>query len=122
MVVNSLIDMLSSKNEDDLHQTLNASTVLTEFSENESFFAILTQPAVLKKIVESVTSMDANKHNQAYALNFFTQVITQFSDQDSSFFKGNKEEALDTLMSHFKDLAYNAMLVLRSGDSVSYTN
>lgn len=38
MVVNSLIDMLSPKNTDDMHMTLNASQVLTEFSENETFF------------------------------------------------------------------------------------
>ena len=38
MVVNSLIDMLSPKNADDMHMTLNASQVLTEFSENETFF------------------------------------------------------------------------------------
>ena len=38
MVVNSLIDMLSAKNTDDMHMTLNASQVLTEFSENETFF------------------------------------------------------------------------------------
>ena len=38
MVVNSLLDKLSPKNRDDLHMTLNASTVLSEFCENESFF------------------------------------------------------------------------------------
>ena len=38
MVVNTLIDKLSNKNRDDLHSTLNASTILIEFCENESFF------------------------------------------------------------------------------------
>jgi len=71
-VVNSLVEMLSWKNDSDLHQALNASNVLTEFSDNESFFAILTQPAVLKNIVNIVTSMDANKQNQMYILHFFT--------------------------------------------------
>ncbi len=44
MVVNSLIDNLSKSNKDDLHKTLNASTILCEFAENETFFQILTQP------------------------------------------------------------------------------
>lgn len=38
MVVSSLIDMLSSKNTNDMHMTLNASQVLGEFCENEAFF------------------------------------------------------------------------------------
>ena len=38
MVVHALIDKISDKNRDDLHSTLNASTILIEFCENESFF------------------------------------------------------------------------------------
>ena len=38
MVVNSLIDMLSPKNSNDMHKTLCAHQVLTEFCENEAFF------------------------------------------------------------------------------------
>ena len=63
MVVNSLIDMLSPKNANDLHMTLNANQVLTEFCENETFFQLLTQPSILKKIVSVVCSMDANAQN-----------------------------------------------------------
>ena len=38
MVVHSLIDKLSPKNRDDMHMTLNASQILSEFCENETFF------------------------------------------------------------------------------------
>jgi len=60
MVVNSLIDMLSTKNKDDIHLTYNASTVLSEFCENETFFHILTKPDVMRRIVNVATLMDAN--------------------------------------------------------------
>jgi hypothetical protein len=76
MVVYSLIDMLSPKNTNDLHMTLNASQVLSDFSENETFFQLLTQPQVLKKIVGVVCNMDENAQNQVYALNFLTQIVT----------------------------------------------
>ena len=38
MVVTKLVDMLSPKNADELHMTLNAQNVLNEFCDNESFF------------------------------------------------------------------------------------
>ena len=38
MVVNFLIDQLSDKNQDDIHMTLNAFSVLQEFCENETLF------------------------------------------------------------------------------------
>ena len=38
MVVHTLIDKLSPKNRDDMHMTLNAGQILSEFCENESFF------------------------------------------------------------------------------------
>lgn len=76
MVVHSLIDKLSAKNKDDLHMTLNASAVLTEFCENESFFSLLIEPETLKKIVGVCNSTDANQMNQPYALNFFTMIMT----------------------------------------------
>lgn len=60
MVVNTLIDNLSKNNKDDMHMTLNASTILCEFAENETFFQILTQPEVIKNIVNVVISTDAN--------------------------------------------------------------
>ena len=37
-IVEQLIDRLSQKNKDDVHLTLNASNVLSEFAENETFF------------------------------------------------------------------------------------
>lgn len=80
MVVNSLIDMLSPKNTTDMHMTLNASQILTEFCENDTFFQLLTQKDTFKKIVQVVTSMDANAQNQVYALNFLTQIVTQFGE------------------------------------------
>ena len=80
MVVNSLIDMLSPKNTTDMHMTLNASQILSEFCENDTFFQLLTQKDTFKKIVQVVTSMDANAQNQVYALNFLTQIVTQFGE------------------------------------------
>ena len=59
---------------------------------------------------------DSNAQNQPYALNFLNQIINQFVEQDSSFFKDRKDEALDTILSHFTDLCYNAMMCLRGGD------
>ena len=61
MVVHSLIDKLSPKNRDDIHMTLNASAVLSEFCENESFFQLLIEPETLKKIVLVTCSSDANR-------------------------------------------------------------
>jgi hypothetical protein len=52
--------MLSTKNKDDIHLTYNASTVLSEFCENETFFHILTKPDVMRRIVNVATLMDAN--------------------------------------------------------------
>ena len=72
MVVNSLIDKLSPKNRDDMHMTLNASNVLSEFCENESFFQHLIEPESIKKIVLVTLSSDANRQNQPYALHFFS--------------------------------------------------
>jgi len=55
--------------------------VLNEFCENETFFQILTQPDVMGHIVTVVTNMDANAMNQPYAMNFLTQIITQFGGE-----------------------------------------
>ena len=55
--------------------TLNASNVLNEFCENETFYQILTQPHILRKIVGVVCITDQNVQNQQYALNFLTQII-----------------------------------------------
>ena len=49
-------------------------------------------------------------------------MINQFSEQDSSFFKDKKEEAIDTLMEHFQDLSYNCMMILRGGETLFYNN
>jgi len=49
-------------------------------------------------------------------------MINQFSEQDSSFFKDRKEEALDNLMDNFSDLCYNCMMILRGGETLYYTN
>ena len=122
MVVNSLIDKLSPKNRDDMHMTLNASTVLSEFCENESFFSHLIEPENLKKIVLVTMSSDTNRQNQPYALHFFSQVMNQFLEQDISFFKERKEALVDRLLVHFVDICYNCMIVLRGGDSNTYAN
>lgn len=72
MVVNALIDRISEKNTDDYHQTLNASTILCEFAENEGFFHLLTTPETMRRMVNIVTNMDVNSMNQPYAMNFLT--------------------------------------------------
>lgn len=116
MVVNALIEKLSIANTEDYHMTLNASTILCEFAENEGFFHILTQPEVMRRIVNTVTNMDVNKMNQPYAMNFLSQIINQFTgEQDNSFFRERKDEALDTIMAHFTDLCYNCVVILRAG-------
>ena len=124
MVVNTLIDRISSKNPDDLHQTLNASNILCEFTENEGFFHILTEPEMMRRLVSIVTDMDVNKMNQPYAINFLTQIINQFNgeQQENSFFRERKEEALDIIFSHFTDLCYNCIVILRGGNDETYRN
>ncbi len=50
-------------------------------------------------------------------------MINQFSEQELSFFKGRKDEAMDALFAHFSDLCYNCLMILRGGDSSpTYTN
>ena len=115
MVVTSLVEKLSFKNKD-IHMTLNACQALNDFCENEAFFQALTQPEVINNIVNVVTCTDANVENQPYALNFLTTLITQFTEQDISFFKDRKDQALDNIMAHFSDLCYNCLLLLRGGN------
>ena len=62
MVVSSLIDKLSYKNKD-LHMTLNAAQALSDFCENESFFQVLTEPEMIRRIVRVVCCTDANRQN-----------------------------------------------------------
>ena len=67
--------------------------------------------------------MDANAQNQVYAMNFLTQIVTQFGEQENTFFKGHKEESIEMLMSHFADLSYNCLIILRSGElGTTYRN
>ena len=122
MVIHTLIDRLSYKNKDDMHMTLNASAVLQEFCENYNFFHLLVEPENLKKIVQVTCSTDANKQNQAYALNFLTQIINQFVEQDASFFKERREGLVDRLLEHFVDISYNCIMIRRGGDSEIYAN
>ena len=48
--------------------------------------------------------------------------MNQFLEQDMSFFKENKDALLDRFLTHFIDICYNCMLILRGGDQVTYTN
>ena len=119
MVVESLISKLSAKNTDDLHNCLNASQVLSEFCDNETFFSIITETTVLRGIVNIVTSTDENAQNQPYALNFMSQIIEHMFQQENSFFKdSSKEETIDAfLKNHFVDLCYNSLMLLRGGEN-----
>ena len=47
--------------------------------------------------------------------------MTQFTEQDISFFKDRKEEAIDNIMAHFQDLAYNCLMLLRGGTMTGNT-
>ena len=96
--------------------TLNANTVLQEFCENEHCFGLLTQEASLKLIVSACCQTDNNLMNLPYALALLNNIITQFIEQDKDFFKDKKEEFFELFSTHFKDLCYNCLLILKQAD------
>jgi len=51
MIVDKLLDCMGPKNQDDLESTLNASTILLDFCENEQCFNYLTTPESMKKLI-----------------------------------------------------------------------
>lgn len=115
-VINSLIDQLSNKNQDDYQMTLNANTVLQEFCENEHCFSLLTSESALKHIVAACCQTDSNMMNLPYALALLNNIITQFIEQDKDFFKDKKEEFFELFSTHFKDLCYNCLIILKQAD------
>mgnify|MGYP006889515119 CR=1 FL=1 len=115
MVVDALIDALSAKNQDDLQLTLNASTVLSEFADNETLFALLTSEKNLAKLVCICGEMDANSQNLPYALNLLTSLLNQLNECETSFFKNGKEQTLALLTRHSTDILYNCLIILRAG-------
>lgn len=50
--VMNLLESLSAKNQDDIYQTLNASTVLLDFCDNEQCFSMLTAPEPLSRLID----------------------------------------------------------------------
>lgn len=50
-VVMSLLDCLSSKNQDNLEKTLNANTILNEFCDDDQSFALMTTPEALTRLI-----------------------------------------------------------------------
>ena len=51
MVLNYLLDQLSTKNRDDIQATLNAHSVLIDFAEKENFFSLLTSTETMTRLV-----------------------------------------------------------------------
>ena len=96
--------------------TLNANTILQEFCENEHCFGLLTQENSLKLIVSACCQTDNNLMNLPYALALLNNIITQFIEQDKDFFKDKKEEFFELFSTHFKDLCYNCLLILKQAD------
>ena len=52
MIVDSLLEHLGPKNQNDIHKALNASTVLLEFVDNPNCSPIITNAETLKKLVQ----------------------------------------------------------------------
>lgn len=125
MVVEHLLTHLSSKNKDDIHKTLNASTVLQEFVDNENCFPILTQKSSLSKLVQICFTTEDNKQNLPYALSLLSTIINQFIEHEKAFFQDKKEEFFEIFAQYFTHLVYNCLIILRQnnlGPDDSYTN
>ena len=52
LAIMRLLDALSAKNQTDVYQTLNASTVLLDFCDNEQCFSMLTAPEPLSRLID----------------------------------------------------------------------
>ena len=113
MVVESLLEQMSASNQDDLQKTLNASTVLQEFVDNENCFPILTEPSSMKKLVAVCTQSETNQKNLPYCLALLSTIINQFIDRDKDFFKDKKDEFFEVFSQYFRDLTYNCLIILR---------
>jgi len=122
MVVEHLLNHLSSKNKNDIHKTLNASTVLQEFVDNENCFQILTQKSVLGKLVQICINTEDNKHNIPYALSLLSTIINQFVEHEKAYFSEKKEEFFEIFAQYFSHLVYNCLILLRQGSDENYIN
>eukprot|EP00352_Strombidinopsis_acuminata_P007141 CAMPEP_0176363748 /NCGR_PEP_ID=MMETSP0126-20121128/19319_1 /TAXON_ID=141414 ORGANISM="Strombidinopsis acuminatum, Strain SPMC142" /NCGR_SAMPLE_ID=MMETSP0126 /ASSEMBLY_ACC=CAM_ASM_000229 /LENGTH=65 /DNA_ID=CAMNT_0017720137 /DNA_START=1131 /DNA_END=1328 /DNA_ORIENTATION=+ len=54
MVIRTLLDRLSNKNQDDFEETLNASGILKEFCEEEQSYEIMVEHDNLCRLIEIV--------------------------------------------------------------------
>jgi len=80
-----LLESLSCKNQDDIYQTLNASTVLLDFCDNEQCFSMLTAPEPLSRLIDICCGgSDHNRQNLPYALNLLSTIINQFAEAAGS--------------------------------------
>lgn len=80
-----LLESLSCKNQDDIYQTLNASTVLLDFCDNEQCFSMLTAPEPLSRLIDICCGgSDRNRQNLPYALNLLSTIINQFAEAAGS--------------------------------------
>ena len=77
-IINFLIDQLSEKNQDDIHMTLNAFSVLQEFCENETLFAQLIEENTIAKIVGVCSQLDSNRQNLPYVMQLLNYILAQF--------------------------------------------
>lgn len=79
MIVDNLLEHLGPKNQNDIHKTLNASTVLLEFIDNQNcqpiILPIITNPETLKKLVTICCQTETNQQNLPYALSLLSAII-----------------------------------------------
>ena len=92
IIVDKLLDHLSPRNQDDLESTLNASTILLDFCENDYCFNLLTSPEAMRKLIHVCCQGDHNQQNLPYALNLLTQIIMQYSDTEKEITEERKQQ------------------------------
>ena len=119
----SLLDSLSCKNQDQLERTLNASTILMDFCENDNCFNILTSHEALQRLIQICCQGDANRQNLPYALNLLQTIITEFGNPDKEICDERKLEIQQLFAKFFPDMAYNCILILQpSSTDQEYVN
>lgn len=95
--------------------TLNASSVLREFCDNDNLFNLLLAPEELQYLISVCAQFDSNRQNLPYALQLLNNILLQFVEQENSFFKdGDKAKAFSVFKPFISDICYNCLMILRS--------
>jgi|694.fasta_scaffold121853_3 hypothetical protein len=92
MIVDSLLEQLGPKNQNDIHKALNASTVLLEFVDNPNVSPIITNGDTLKKLVQICCQTENNKQNLPYALGLLSAIINCIVEHEKEVAKEKKED------------------------------